>query len=159
MGCHLRVGIFLAIGPQPPRPPQQFSIRKFVRRFTLSKSAEYEIDRPFFFGCTRPVAAKTFRWNESVGPGSPQRRAILPAGRPLGAWRTSKRKMSSRVDCANAASELITSDCFIIPNIWKYRRITGSSQSSFKFLIANAGWRKCGVPTVALCFRPINSRN
>jgi hypothetical protein len=127
-GGHLLVDIFLAVSPQPPRPPQQFSVRKSVRRFTSSKFAKYEIDRPFFCGRTSPVAAKTFRWKESVGPGKRRRRAIVPAGRPLGAWRTSKRKISSRVDWAKAASESTASICFIFPKEWKYKTISGLSQ-------------------------------
>ena len=138
-GSHLRVGIFFVIGAQPPRPPQQFSIRKSVRRFTCSKFAEYEIERPFFCARTRPVAARTFRWKERVGPGKRRRRAIVPAGRPLGALRTSKRKMSRRVDWAKAESESMAYDCFIFPKEWKYKTITRPSQ-----LIASTFYRSNG---------------
>src|SRR5215472_1855973 len=36
----------LASSPQPPLPPQQFSMRKVVSRFTFSRLAEYLIERP-----------------------------------------------------------------------------------------------------------------
>jgi hypothetical protein len=52
---------FSVKGAHPPRPPQQFSIRKAVSRFTLSSLAEYEMDRPFFFGSISSAAANTFR--------------------------------------------------------------------------------------------------
>ena len=63
-----------------------------------------------------------------MGPGSRRRRAIDPAGRPFGAFRTSKRKILSRLSCARAASESTADDVFIFPKQWKYRIITRASQ-------------------------------
>src|ERR1700722_955341 len=54
---------------------------------------------------------------------------MVPAGRPWGACRTSKRKMSRRVACANAASESMASDVFIFPKQWKYK-VLGRSKSN-----------------------------
>lgn len=48
-------------GGQPPRPPQQLSIKKPVSRFTLAKFAEYVIERPFLLGSINSAAANTFR--------------------------------------------------------------------------------------------------
>ena len=132
---------FTSVEAQPPRPPQQFSSRKLVSRFTFSKFAEYEMERPFLCGRTSSVAAKTFRWKESVGPGNLRRRAIVPAGRPLGACRTSKRKMFSRVSCASAASESTAYDVFIFPKQWKYKAISPFSQMSER-----CGNRTRGIP-------------
>src|SRR5207253_2783475 len=65
---------------------------------------------------------------ESVGPGNRRRRAIVPAGSPLGACRTSKRKILRRVSCARAANESTANDVFIFPKQWKYRIIPRTSQ-------------------------------
>jgi hypothetical protein len=99
-----------------------------VSWFTFSSIAEYEIERPFLCGRMSAAAAKTLRWKERVGPGSRRRRAIVPAGRPSGACRTSSRKMSSRVSCANAESEVTALDVFIFPEQWKYNAKSAPSQ-------------------------------
>jgi hypothetical protein len=55
------VGLATWAGLQPPRRPQQFSIRKFVSRFTVFRFAEYEMERPFLWGWMSSVAARMFK--------------------------------------------------------------------------------------------------
>lgn len=54
---------------------------------------------------------------------------MAPAGRPSGAFRTRRRKILSRVSCANAESASTVDDVFIFPEQWKYIEIRALSQA------------------------------
>src|SRR6516165_1553501 len=83
------------------------------------------------------------RWNDNVGPGSLRRRAISPAGRPFGAFWTSKRKILRRVSCARAASESTADDVFIFPKQWKYIKCAYLCQTSMRPRLNLDFYKKC----------------